>query len=376
MQESEKIVKGKNTGKANATTDKEQADIEAQRIVDRKMEEGYTKKGQKSTNVFLFNPLPTSFAPSKPHSNKPKDIETNMGDYCAERKNNGVNLLRVVDLEGNDHIYTRGIKEITDIVKKITPLQALNSIPLPPGTIISFEFINYDKDKKEVPKDLRGIVSDKTTMEKATDRFESLKAKGHTFATKVFDVLYYKKENTTAMEYQDRRTLLEKIVWKVRPNCKSEFFFRFNSDVVKIGKDKSWEGFVLRKLTGPDSGVEFTLDGKPHRKGAWKYVFEKSGDFVITEVQLGDAGRLNGLPARFHLGQYDSKEELVDCQWAGPGKVTTDDLTVLAKDLKIFGKPPKSVHNVFGLTASDSTATRSVGTFLKIPLKRGSATHV
>jgi len=81
--------------------------------------------------------------------------------------------------------------------------------------------------------------------------------------------------------------------------------------------------------------VEYTLNGKPSRKGAWKYVFEKTSDFVIMETQKGNSGRLIGIPARFKLGQYDEEGNLVECGWAGPGKVSTEDLIRFEAD---FGK--------------------------------------
>jgi ATP-dependent DNA ligase len=342
MQESKKFVDGK-----EHTTAVEQAELEAQRIINKKLEEGYHMEGASNDDtLFSFNPLPTSFAPSKPFTEKPRDVDTNLWSYCAERKNNGVNILRVCDMSGVNHTYTRGIKDITSIVSRINPIQSFNTILLPPGTIVSYEFIVYNDEGIETPKDLRGIVSDKTTSEKARARYDLLIAEGYTFAIKVFDILFYGGEDQTNKEYYARRTLLQKTIWAYHDNYRSEFFFKLTPDAIKRAKERGWEGFILRKMTGPESTVEYTLNGKPYRKGAWKYVFEKRSDFHVIEVQIGDAGRLTGLPARFHLVQYNAKGEVIDCQWAGPGKLTTDELVSLSKDLGLESYKPRSIYNI------------------------------
>jgi hypothetical protein len=46
-----------------------------------------------------------------------------------------------------------------------------------------------------------------------------------------------------------------------------------------------------------------------------------------------NAGKLKGLPARFHLGKVDLFGEIIDCGWCGPGKLGIAGLEELGPKL-------------------------------------------
>jgi ATP-dependent DNA ligase len=58
----------------------------------------------------------------------------------------------------------------------------------------------------------------------------------------------------------------------------------------------------------------------------------KEGDFVVSEVALGKAGKHAKVYARFKLGQYKDGE-LLDCGWAGPGTLSHDQLAEYTRDI-------------------------------------------
>jgi hypothetical protein len=335
MQVSSAVCTPKNLGKTNELTAEAQAELEAEAIIKRKIHEGYRYEGTIAPEETLdFSDLQSSFAPSKPISDPPRNFESNMGLYCAERKNNGACLIHVVTPTGTRRTFTRGMRDITEITSGVTPIDFISKIPLPQSTIILYEFIHYDVTGKEVPKELRGIINERTTNDKSIARYKALKEKGGTFSCKIFDVLVLNGTNVSMQDYAIRRSFLDALIWCNEKfiDTKSTFFEKVTSDVITKAEQSKWEGLILRKMTGPESSVEYTLNGKPSHKGAWKYVFEKTSDFVVIEFQKGSSGRLLGLPARFKLAQYNEEGILIDCGWAGPGRVPTEDLITFEDD--------------------------------------------
>ena len=339
MQDSTKKVVGKNIGRANETTPNEQAVLDATAIATKKITQGYRDvddtEAQAESEVFSFDPIPESFAPSKPINDPPKGVTFSSGyeKYFSERKNDGANLWKVTRLDGGEDFYTRGAKRITDIVKGVLPLETFLSDSVePPGSLVSVEFICYDKNGRECAKDLRGIVNDRTSNEKALARYDLLTSKGYTFAIKAFDVLFWNSKNVCDKEYFERRELLHSL-WEDHPGYRSVAFTTLTPEIIQKAHDQGWEGFILRNLTGDDSKVKVTMNGKPKRAGAWKFKFQHTDDYVVTHIQVGNGGRLKGKLAQFKLAKYDDSANLVDICWAGPGTLTTEELDALAEEL-------------------------------------------
>ena len=335
-QYTEKEIKGKNIGKINETTPQQQAEIEAQALITRKIREGYSDREliKEPKQVIPSYPLQSELALSKPINEPPSDYVT--GNYCAERKYNGVNLLRVTDVKGIPHTYTRGIYEITEIVRNISVIQKFNKISLIPNTILSYEFIHKDKNGKEIPKDLKGITNHCTTAKKASDRYDKLLSEGSFFSIKLFDTIIYNSIDITRTDYISRRAIAEKDFFNKYPEYEPMYFKLFEAKkTIKIAKNNKWEGLVLRNPQGEKSYIEYTTNGKPYRRGAYKLKFQLVDDYFIYETQIGNAGRLKGLVSKFHLGKFDNKWNVIDCGWCGPGKILTAELPDLAKVLGI-----------------------------------------
>jgi hypothetical protein len=355
MQTAEKVVQGKNIGRSNETTPNAQAIKEAIAVWERKVRQGYKAADDFDTEqeeiaieeevlgvgletVFEWDPVSTAFAPSKPHNNPPKGVTFDGGyeDYFAERKNNGVNLWKVTTLKGEVDWYTRGAKKITDIVKDVTPLQDFAAVHVdPPGSIVSVEFILFEAKGREVPGKIKGIVNDRTTNEKALKRYNEFIAAGMKFEVKAFDILYWGNEFIGDQDYLSRRSLLNVAYWTTNPEYRSATFKVLTKEIIEAAYGAEWEGFVLRKLEGPESHVTYTLNGKPQRRGAWKFKFENTDDYIITAVQVGTSGRLNGKLARFALSKEDADGKLVFCCWAGPGTFSTEYLDEVF--IELFG---------------------------------------
>lgn len=334
QQHTEEIVEGKNIGKSNETTPHEQAVKEAQSIIVKKLKEGFRDKLTKQ--IFTFNPLPEGFTPSKPISSPPDGVsmaEESLKEFYAERKYNGVNLLLVVDLKSKRHLYTRGIEEITHLIADIPEIKKLCEIKTSAGSIISFEFIYFNPDGIETPKDLRAFTEVRSTKEKTEARYQHLINIGGHLEIKIFDMLFFDKKDITETDFSDRRAIIKKLYYDKDVTYEPWSTNALTQKHLDTALEQEWEGFVLRHLTGPTSYVEYTMNGKAYRKGSWKLKFLWTEDYFIYEFMTSNAGKIKGLPARFHLGKLDAFGEKIDCGWCGPGKLGINGLEGMAKKL-------------------------------------------
>lgn len=321
-QETNDIIEGLNKGKLNETTAIQQCHLEFDRKVKKKMDDGYVLFGTqlteiKNTTIDLTERLQTSFAPCKPISEKPSwAIGPNA---IAEKKFNGMCLI-MHNTSTEKITYTRKIIDITNIVTVIPDVYTkLNSVPS--QSIVVGELIAIDKNGKEDLRPLKALTTEKTTAQKAAIRYSEHVINGYTFQFKPYEIYFHEGKDVTKLPFTDRNAILEEIFGT------RTLYQGLTKEMLVEAKKQGWEGFILRHK---DSTVEFTLNGKPKRTGAWKYKFTDTADCFITEATLG-SGKHKNRYTHFHLGQYDSKGNLIDCGWAGPGTLTEEQLDDIAK---------------------------------------------
>mgnify|MGYP003324156314 FL=1 len=88
----------------------------------------------------------------------------------------------------------------------------------------------------------------------------------------------------------------------------------FTEKLANQAKENDWEGFILRKA---DDQITYTMNGKPKRKGSYKFKFIETTDCIVTKVSNG-SGKHEVRFARFRLAQYENspffdEPVLVDC---------------------------------------------------------------
>lgn len=333
-QETTESISGLNQGKKNETTSAQQCYLEWERKVKKKKDEGYIEFGQELTAVknVLLDPyvrLPRNFSPCKPIKNIPKDAFE--GDYIAEKKLDGECLIlhRTAD---ESIIYTRRVIDITEIGKVVTDLNYKLSLLPEPGTIVIGELCAYDKDGKEDKGQLRAFTSDKTTVQKAKKAFEERTKQGYTFVFHPYDIYYYNGVDVTKLPFIDRFSILDTFM------SGRELWGGLNEEMLQSAKEMGWEGYILRKR---DSVIEFTLNGKPSRIGAWKKKFKETEDCFVYGIEFG-SGKFENVFDEFKLGQYDQNGQFIDCGNAGPGKLTHEQLYDITKHFKDLGYGDKS----------------------------------
>jgi DNA ligase 1 len=148
-------------------------------------------------------------------------------NFLTELKLDGIRLT-LSKFDGKVKLYTRHKNEVTAKFKELI------TIDIPDGTMLDGEIIVTDQDGKP-------------DFEAMMERFMSSKS-GHPIQYCVFDLLYYKGENTMLKPLYERKALLEgilptddKIVYVQHLEGHGQQYF----DLIK---EQELEGIVLKKM--------------------------------------------------------------------------------------------------------------------------------
>ena len=320
-------VYGKNKGRSNETSDEEQAILEFERKVKKKKEEGYVENKEDAIigeEIVVSSILTQSFAPCKPVSKLKEKDDAFDGTWLAERKYNGSCIL--LHNTGNERVgYTRRIKPITEILSVVNELRlALDQ--LPDESLIIGELVAFDSNGQEDPKVLKAVTTETTTVAKAKSKYDSLISEGYTFRYNIFDVIFWHGEDVTD------RNFLERL--EITKSFATREIETFTKELANKAKKDEWEGFILRQ---PEDSITFTMNGKPKRKGSYKFKFIETTDCIVSRVCPG-SGKHEVRFARFRLNQYENspffdEPVLVDCGWAGGGRLGEENMDKITSEL-------------------------------------------
>jgi ATP-dependent DNA ligase len=305
-------VQGKNIGRSNETSPKEQAIFEMERAIRLKTEEGYatTLKVTASADIDWKNAiLPDCFAPSKPEvSIEPEDeaIIVNAGNAIYQRKHNGMRAFVIKGTEGTVNIYSRRLELKTDLFPK--HVEAFKHI-LSFGTIVDCECVA--NDDPDLIKTIFGADSTKAIERQKKTDVDFI----------IFDILYHETESVAAFKYKDRYAALERfkpliLLEAINRGRKHISMISIVENIKVTDLQPSWEGLILRDSNAP---MKIRWDGKPDRKsGSWKKKNFKECDVVAYKWVTGK-GKNNDRPAKLFVGAYDDKGNFVNISEAGSG---------------------------------------------------------
>ena len=295
---------------------------------DIKKKEGYTstKPSEKDTIVqakINLDKLLSNLCPNKPISDCPKNVLENPLTY-GQRKRNG-HCLFLVKGKKTEHIYTRRMEDITIYVKDLPVIK--ETMPkVKKGSFDIFECTFYNnKYKKEMPRFVQQVISKENAAE-ALARYTELEKEGY-FTLWPLDTLFQNFKFVGNTKHPRRIMLMSK-----NEGLDVESLLSGWRDYIQQAKDEGWEGFVLR-TDDERSFISYTMDGKAHRAGGWKYKFVKEDDFVIDEVIKGKSGKHANFYAKFHTFQFDDKGQKIDRGYVGCGTLSHDELKQLTLDI-------------------------------------------
>jgi len=314
-----------NAGKANELTPARAAAADFNRIINKKVKEGYVLTDSLDELPEFTDPLldidldhiPTQFCLSKPT----KDISVKALDKLIASGNarffvkyNGGCHFIVIGSDSKAKIFTRRWDDHTTKYPKVA--KAAEAKGYPPKTVLVVELCVdplLGLDHMMAFKAFGSIAKSNTT--KGVCKEDQSKAlalqEEYPIRAAVFGILYSDGTQTWHWPYAD---ILKGILASVKGISAKEVLFvpqeaGFTSgqqayDMAKLHKAKI-EGFVVWDLT---KAMEVTMNGKPLRRAAWKVKARGEMDVIATS---GLEGKVAGQFGSINIGQYDAKGEFI-----------------------------------------------------------------
>lgn len=317
-----KVCKPMNLGKANERTAEEQAIAEMESKITLKKKEGYVEtpltgleevpKSDELAKIDLDR-IPSSFCPVKPISKWPGS-ELYKEGTLAQRKHNG-HCVFLVKGKNTEHVYSRRMEDLTEVCKELPFIrEQLEKLPL--GAFVMTE-VTYTLRGIEIPKYVARVIR-RDNPHEAMEVYKELSKEG-TFHCRPFDILFQNHVCVGNQQYPARYNLLQ----AMKLNYIVEML-PWNEAICEIGRTAKWEGFVLRDPA--KSEISYTMDGKAHRQGSYKYKFTQEGDFVVDEALIGKSGKHSNFYSKFHIIEYDKNGKSIDRGYVGPGTLDHEEL--------------------------------------------------
>jgi len=368
MQETTKVCTPMNIGKANALTGAEQAKAEMQAKITLKKKEGYAdtppdekpaanNKNKWSAHI-LLDQIPESFCPCKPISKCPPSVFKSLSTI-AQRKHNG-HCVFLVKAGGLEMVYSRRMENLTESCATLPFINQQLELCDAGDFVLSEVVYHHNKLNKEVPRFVAQVIRNEDPIE-AIKRYKELSKEG-TFKCIPFDILFHNNKFVGGKTYMERYTILKKL--RLKNLVEMITWEGPEAMLVTTAKQTGWEGFVLRDPN--KSQISYSLDGKAHRQGSYKYKFVETGDFVVNEVLKGKSGKHSQFYSKFHLVEYGVKGEIIDRGYVGPGTLSHDQLKALTEELKSNRRKVPFVVEIEYQSIHDETGKLEFGIIQRI----------
>ena len=317
-----------NKGKKNELTAEQQAKAECDAKITLKKKEGYSEElpGDKhELGSISLDDIPKEFCPAKPISDCPQSV-LNSHETIAQRKYNG-HCVFLVKGKKKEKIYSRRMEDLTPQCKDLPFIKEQMSLISPGEFVLSEVTFEHAKLAKEIPRFVAQVIRNETPSE-AMARYKELLKEGKFFC-RPFDILFHKHKFAGDKNYIDRWALLGSL--KLKDTVDFLHWWGPDSVMIEEARKNKWEGFVLRNLD--KSQISYSMDGKAHREGSYKFKFTKPGDFVVDEVLKGKSGKHSQFYSKFHIIEYSTNGDVIDRGYVGPGTLTHEQLIELTNEI-------------------------------------------
>ena len=304
-QSSSDTKSGKNIGRSNEVTPEEQAELEFERLVKRKMENGYVEDITEEVTLLSFSSPPKNLCPAKPIQKMPEDLPK---DMILTLKRDGLRTLTFVDKVGTVRLFSRTMDEVSDLFPDI--IAELQQVGLPKETILDGEMLFSNKNGGDSFSKMTSIYRSKP--EKAIARQEEYIKDGQ-IVYYLFDMLFWAGKDMTVDSYKSRLSLLPEPSGSIQ--VMSSLTGSLKANMAKI-KKSGGEGLVVYSR---DYHNTINYDGKPKRPvGCWKSKMIHEDDMIVTGMEQGQ-GKNQGKLGNVDIAQYNSAGELVSWDKCGGG---------------------------------------------------------
>jgi predicted DNA-binding WGR domain protein len=328
-----KVCKPMNVGKKNELTAEEQAKAEMKAKIALKMKEGYAKEkpannaGATIGKIDLDN-IPSEFCPCKPISECPETVLKSTSTL-GQRKHNG-HCVFLVKGRKQSYVFSRRMENLTASCISL-PFVKAQLDKLSAGDFVLTEItFHHNALNKEIPRFVAQVIRN-SEASAATSRYTELSKTG-VFACRPFDILFNKYDFIGNKDYETERYPILKAM-KLYDVIELFPWEGPNSKIVEKARSNNWEGFVLR-TKGSKSHISYSMDGKAHRAGSYKFKFTKTDDYVVDEALYGKSGKHSQFVSKFHIIEYDAQGGIIDRGYVGPGTLSHEQLEELTKELK------------------------------------------
>jgi hypothetical protein len=318
-----------NKGKSNELSPKEAAVADFDRIITKKIKEGYIEVDSLDNlpdlkkEYMSFSDLPTQFSCSKPikEISKVKFNTLLLNDKLRPFiKENGLCHFILVTDTGDIKIYTRRIDDHTKKYPSI--VEDAKKLNMPKKTLLATEFI-IDPILK-IPhmkafKLMSSISRSDTLKGKVKEDVTTTLAlqKDTPVCAVVFNILFLAGTDMTKKPYNTVLNMIQREMYAPHIIPPRELVFNNHAEAVEWAKNNKhmYEGMVV---WNSDENAEITYNGKPSRRACYK-LKAKEEDDVIAYGWTEGSGSKQGKIGSLLIGKYDGNGNLVELGSVGTG---------------------------------------------------------
>jgi hypothetical protein len=327
------------------------------RLIRKKVEEGYVEVGLdgrslvggSADEIVHDQPLPKNLCFSKPRNSISQKallkLEQN-DDLILTRKYNGMMVIAHIDREGDAHIYSRRMDEVTGHFPHLERALGRTGMAFPPESILLFEAFLGEGCSQDEFEAVQSVMRSKEDRAVRLQQ-ENGWVKFYLFRVPIWKGAHLEEINTCEQQcLLIENTFTDRFLDNRNTAVDGQFLFPLEnvevsvSEALGLAERYGWEGFVGYQKSATMAGYSFSFHGKPDRPGCCfklKPVYED--DFVAywepekgtKEMPRGSygSGKNSDTVGTISLYQYNEAGELIYiCECSG---FTEEDREYLAK---------------------------------------------
>jgi hypothetical protein len=348
--------KGKSGTKGYVTAENN-AIFNTDRLIRKKMEEGYEEVGLdgrpllggSADEIYHDRPLPKNLCFSKPRNSVPPSTIEKLeraGDLILTRKLNGMMIIAHLDSDGDPHLYSRRMDNVTELFPHLVTSLGPQGMKFSGESILLFEAFTGEGNTQDEFEAVQGVMRSKTPRALALQEKNGW-VKFYLFRVPMWKGVFVEKNHTCwqMCEFIEN-VFTDRFLEERHVAVEDQFLFALQNielphhEAMALAADYGWEGFVAYQRSATLGEYSFSFHGTPDRPACCfkiKPVYED--DFVAywepdkgtTDMPRGSygSGKNSSTVGSISLYQYNMDRELIFiCECSG---FTDEDRKYLEK---------------------------------------------